>query len=1080
MKKGVKLTALALAAISVFFFLLPMEVKAEPNVLLQSANQSRKVIGQVLDELGEPMIGATVSVLGTNTATVTDINGDFTLPVKSSIATVEIRYIGYKIATAKATAGKKVQIKMELDAAGLDEVVVIGYGTVKRRDLTGAISSVKAADVKEAPTINAMEGLQGKISGLDITRESGQAGSTPKILLRGNRSLTADCSPLYVIDGISGGNINDLNPNDIESIEVLKDASSTAIYGSAGANGVIIVTTKKGIQGKTQVDFDAYYGVNAFPSYPSMLQGKEWLNFLNEGYAARYGEYLDVNNEEQLMLLFNEAGLSTGAIEAYKQGKWVDWKDELLQTGTQQNYNISIRGGGEKQQSYMSAGYRQEKGLYRNDQVDNLTFRAGTTYIINKAVSAGFQSALSYRNQERRDSRLSKSLSQLPLGDPYTEDGEINRNPISDMSNYINILVDDDTNAYRHNTKSMAINVAPFIEIKPLKGLSLRSMFNASLGTSRDGLFDGLNTYMKLTGSAENKRIATYRTGHSYSYMWQNVLNYNFNIKNHEFTVTGITEYSNGMSESSVSQNEQFDYDDFLWYKTDAGQKAYAASSYTGKSKMSYAGRLSYNYLGRYILSASIRWDGASQLYNKWNSFPAVSAAWRISDEPFMKSVNEWLDNLKLRIGYGVSGNANIDAYVTETMVTSSANYLNLGTGLTQGYILAQNVANYDLTWEKSYNWNLGIDFSVLDRRIDGSIEFYTTDTKGVLYDRNLPSAFGGYHAKAYYQKMANIGKISNKGVEITINTRNIDNKNFKWNSTITWAKNKEELKGIDLGNNITADKLVSLNLFYGEPVNTFYGYKKTGIWQLGQEAQAACFDQEPGGVRLDVPGLVWDPDYSYVTTSEVTAEDGTVTTVETQHQGGYYKPSETTTDVNGNEIRKYYDANSPYVVGPADRQILGSRTPDWTFGFHNTFQIYDFDISIMSTMRWGQMINGELLSYLGSTTQVDCYDYWTPDNPTNAYPRPNFGGGVTDYQKEALRYVDGSFFKIKNITVGYTVPKNLIEKIGMTKLRLYTTVHNPFIWSKHDQLKGMDPENSASDKFPLYRTIVVGLNASF
>ena len=1080
MKLSLNLSTLALAMLTGVFCLYPTDIMAEQSMLMQNTNQSYEITGQVFDELGEPMIGATVHVLGSNAATVTDLDGNFTLAIEKSAATIEVRYVGYLNAKVKAKAGGKTVVNMQPDVAGLDEVVVIGYGTVKRRDLTGAISSVKADDVKESPTINAMEGLQGKIAGLDITRSSGQAGSSPSILLRGNRSLSGDCSPLFIIDGISGGSISDINPNDIESIEVLKDASSTAIYGAAGANGVIIVTTKQGIQGKTQVDFDAYYGVNAFPSYPSMLQGDDWVSFLNEGYAAKNGNYLNTSDEAELELLFKEAGLSVGAIDAYKAGKWVDWKDELLQTGTQQNYNISVRGGSDKQQSYMSAGYRQEKGLYRNDYVDILTFRAGTTYKINNAISAGFQSRLAYRNQERRDSRLSKALSQLPLGDPYTEDGEINWYPISDMKNYINILVDDDTNAFRRNTRSTSINIAPFIEIKPIKGLSFKSLFNASLGTSRDGKFDGLNTYMKLSGSAENKRISTYEADHSYSYMWQNVLNYSFNLEDHEFTLTGVTEYSKSESEYSLAQNEQFDYDEFLWYNVSAGQKPAVASSYTKKAMMSYAGRINYNYLSRYILSASIRWDGASQLYKKWNSFPAVSAAWRVSEEPFMESTRNWLDNLKLRAGYGVTGNSDIDANVIQTMVTNSANYLNLGTGLTQGYILAQNVANYDLTWEKTYSWNFGIDFSVLENRIDGSIEFYNTDTDGVLYDRSLGTAWGGFHAKAPYQKMANIGKISNKGVEVTINTRNIDNKNFKWNSTITWAKNNEELKGIDLGNNVTADKLVSLNLFYGEPVNTFYGYKKVGIWQLGQEAQAACFDQQPGGIRLDVPGLVWDSEYTYTTTSKVKAEDGTVTEVVNEHKGGYYKPSETTVDEQGNEVRKYYDANTPYVVGPSDRQILGSKTPDWTFGFHNSFQIYDFDVSIMSTMRWGQMINGELLSYIGSDTQVDCYDYWTPNNPTNAYPRPNLGGGTTDYQKEALRYVDGSFFKIKNITVGYTVPKKILNKIHMSKLRVYGTVYNPIIWSKHDQLRGMDPENNASDKFPLYRTIVLGINASF
>ena len=1079
--KGFKSTTLVLAALSALFCLNPMDARAEQTAVVQEANQSKKISGQVLDELGEPMIGVTVKILGTTYATVTDLDGNFDITVSGKNNKVELTYIGYKTKTIDVTPGKRTIIKMDPENTGLDEVVVIGYGTMKKRDLTGAISSVKSDDVKESPTINAMEGLQGKISGLDITRESGQAGSSPNILLRGNRSLQADCSPLYIIDGISGGNIDDLNPNDIESIDVLKDASSTAIYGSAGANGVIIITTKQGKKGKISVDFDAYLGINAFPSYPSMLKGEEWLNFLNEGYAAYNGEYLDIHDEKQLEILFKEAGLSVDAVNAYQQGKWVDWKDELLHTGVQQNYNISVRGGNEKQQGYMSAGFAQEKGMYKNDQVDKVTFRAGTTYNINKIISAGFQSTLTYRNQERRDSRLSKSLSQLPLGDPYTEDGKLNWNPIADMPNYFNILVDDDVNAYRQNTKTTNINITPFIEIKPIKGMSFKSLFNANLGSSRKGLWDGLNTYMKLSGSAENKRIASITSSHSYSYMWQNVLNYNFTLANdHDITLTGITEYAKNIYEQAVSQNEKFEYDDFLWYNLSAGLQAYASSQYRETAKMSYAGRINYNYLGRYLLTASIRWDGASQLYNKWDVFPAVAVAWRISDEPFMRATSDWLDNLKLRIGYGVTGNANISPYVSLTAVGNSANYLNLGTGKTQSYILAQNVANYDLTWEKSYNWNFGLDFSVLRNRIDGSIELYSTDTKGVLYNRPLPSSFGGFNAKANYYKMSNIARIKNDGVEVTINSRNIETKDFTWTSTLTYAKNNEKLKEINLGNNVSVDELIALNLFIDNPVGTFYGYKKVGIWQLGDEAMAACFDQEPGGIRLDIPGLVWDPEYTYTTTKTIKHEDGTEEIIETTHKGGYYKPSEDVVDESGNVAHKYYDKNNPYTVGANDRQILGHKTPDWTLGFHNTFTWKNFDLSIMATMRWGQMINGELLSYLGKDTQVDCYDYWTPTNPTNAYPRPNLHGNVTDEQEAALRYVDGSFFKIKNITLGYSLPRNILNKIGMSRLRVYGTITNPFIWSKNDQLKGMDPENNASDKFPLYKTIVFGINASF
>ena len=1079
MKKG-KLLPLALALTAGITPIVSHSAYADPIPMQQVAKQTKKVTGQVFDELGDPMIGVTVAIKGTTIGTITDIDGNFSIDVADVKKELEIRSIGYKTITMSANQNKKLVINMEPDNVALEEVVFIGYGSVKKRDLTGAVASIKAEEVKAVPVINAMEGLSGKVSGLDIVRESGQAGSSPQILLRGNRSLQADCSPLYVIDGVSGGSIDNINPNDIESIEVLKDASSTAIYGSAGANGVIIVTTKQGTKGKVQVDFDAYVGVNAFPSYPSMLKGRAWLNFLNEGYAAKYGDYLNVDDAAELGILFNEAGLSQGAIEAYEQGKWVDWKDELLQTGIQQNYNLSVRGGNEKQQGYMSIGYQQEKGLYRNDAVDLLTFRAGTTFNVNKMLSIGFQSTTTYRNQERRDSRLSKSLSQLPLGDAYDEEGNIKKHPIDDMNSYINILVDDDMNAYRNNTKSVGINVAPFVEFKPIKGLSFKSMFNASLGSSRKGLWDGLDTYMKLSGSSENKRIASMTSGHSLSYTWQNVLNYNFKIDEHDMTVTGITEYANSRSESATAQNEKFEYDDFLWYNLNAGLQAYASSSYRETKKMSYAGRFSYNYKGRYLLSASVRWDGASQLYNKWCAFPAGAVAWRISDESWMENTKDWMDNLKFRVGYGVTGNANISPYVSLTAVGSSANYLNLGTGQLQAYILAQNVANYDLTWEKSYNWNYGIDFAFLNNRIDGSIEYYDTDTKGVLYNRPLPSSFGGFNAKANYYKMSNIARIQNKGIEITLNTRNIITKNFQWHSTFTYAKNNEQLKEINLGNNVSVDDLVALNLFMGQPVNTFYGYKKSGIWQLGDEDKAACFGQDPGGVKMDVPGMVWDPNHEYTTTSKVTNEDGSEGTVEHTHYGAYYKPSEDTVDEEGNIVHKYYTRNNPYALGPNDKQILGSKTPDWTIGFQNTFQYRNFDLSVMATMRWGQMINGELLSYCGSTTQVDCYDYWTPTNPTNAYPRPNFGGGLTNEQKEALRYVDGSFFKIKSITLGYTIPSKQLKKIGMSKLRFYGTITNPLIWRKDDQLKGMDPENNASDKFPLYKTIVVGLNASF
>ncbi len=1032
----------------------------------QQARQSA-VRGTVVDEQGEPMIGVTVKAKGSQAATITDIDGNYSLNVANG-TTLEFSYIGYTTQTVKARNGMKV--RLEPDSHVMDEVVVIGYGTQKKRDLTGAVSSVKSEDIKKAPVMNAMEGLQGRISGLDITRESGKAGSSPNILLRGNRSLNASCAPLYVIDGIQGGNIDDINPNDIETIDVLKDASSTAIYGAAGANGVIIVTTKQGTTGKIQIDFNGYVGINAFPSYPETYTGQAWIDFLTEGFVAREGR-----QPADITELFNVAGLTTGAVDAYNQGKWINWRDEILHTGIQQNYSLSIRGGTEKQQSYLSAGYQQEKGLYKDDKMEQLTFRAGTTYNINKVLSVGFQSTVTYRNQDTRNSRLSKSLNYIPLGDVYNEDGSLKQRPIDDMNSYINILADDQPNAYENNTKRTNINIAPFIEIRPLKGMTYKSLVSASLSHSRGGLWDGLDTFMKLSGSSDNKRIASYTSNNSWSYTWQNVLTYNFQIaSDHDITLTGITEYSKTNNESALAQNEQFEFDGFKWYHLQGGLSPYATSEYKETAKMSYAFRGAYNYLGKYLFSASIRWDGASQLYNKWCAFPAVSAGWRISDEAFMKGTRKWLDNLKFRVGYGVTGNANIAPYVTTTEVTSSANSLNLGGGRVQTYILTQNVANNELTWEKSYNWNFGIDFAVLGSRIDGSIEYYTTDTKGVLYNRPLPTALGLYNAKATYYKMSNIARIKNKGIEITVNSRNIETKNFQWNTTLTFAKNVEKLTEINLGNNVTATELIALNLFMDNPVNTFYGYKKDGIWQLGQEDMAACFGSEPGDVRIDVPGLVWDGSYQYTREEYVTNPETGENEMQTKtYNGAYYKEGE-------NGEREYFTRDHTYGVSTNDKQILGHKTPDWTLGFANQFVWKDFDLSIMCSMRWGQMISGGLLTYMDNINQPVCYDYWTPTNPTNAYPRHELGTSMTGAQKEAMQYVDGSFFKVKNITLGYTLPNSVLKKVNMTRFRVYATIQNPFIWSKSDMLKGMDPENNATDKFPLYKTIVFGINASF
>jgi len=1063
------------------------------TLLLSSSimfGQTRTVTGQIIDQAtGDPIIGANVIIKGTTTGTITDIDGNFSLSGVTDKSVLHVSYVGYTAEDVPVKGNSNLNIVIHEDNDLLDEIVVVGYGVQKKRDLTGAISSVKADEIKVAPVMNAMEGLQGKIAGLDITRESGAAGQSPTLLLRGNRSLDGSNSPLFVIDGVSGGSIANLNPNDIESIEVLKDASSTAIYGSAGANGVIIVTTKQGTRGKVSVDFNAYMGINCMPAYPETYTGEDWINYMAEGYEAYYGnsvwsEYS--GRTEALARLFNDFGISQAGIDCYNQGKFINWKDEVLKTGVQQNYSLSVRGGNDKTQSYASFGWQNEEGMYRNDNYKQLTFRAGTNFEANRYITLGFQSSLSYKDRNKRNSRLSKTLNEVPLGEVYEADGSLKWYPTGSTDDYVNIMADDIPGQYISTTRSTSINITPFIEIRPLKGLSFKSLVNTSVSTSRSGAFEGLHTYYKLTGSSQDVGIRTASITHSDSWgiQWQNILNYNIKIGNaHDITATGIIEYKRSHGESSYGYNRGFDYDSYTFYNLGGGLQPSVSSSYSQTKMLSYAARLNYSLLGRYLFSATMRWDGASQLYNQWDSFPSASLGWRISDEPWMEPTADWLDNLKLRVGYGVTGNSNIPAYSSKTLVETSAHSLNLGGGQVQDYILTQAVANYNLGWEKSYNTNIGLDFSIFKGRLDASIDYYNTDTKGVLYKRQLPTSYGLYNAKSPYTMMSNVARIKNDGIEVSLNTRNIVTRNFVWSSTITFAKNNERLTNIDLGNNTTVDELISLGLFIDNPVYTYYNYKKNGIWQNGQEDQAACFGLQPGQVNIDADSsLKWDPNYQYTgyvrdrITSKYTA---------VERHGAYYTENEDGTRTYYRQGTPEFDADGSvtivdeniYSIGAKDKQILGHKQPDFTIGWTNNFTYRWFDLSIMTVMRWGQMVNGDMLGYVSAKNQPVDYDYWTPNNPTNAFPLAKLG--VSNEAKTALTFVDGSFIKIKNITVGYSLPVKLLRKAHMSQLRIYGTVQNPFIFCKDDMLKGLDSENTSSE-FPLYKTFVFGINASF
>lgn len=984
----------------------------ERNAIVQ---QDKVVKGKVLDENGEPMIGVSVKLEGKSKGAITDFDGNFTINGVAASDIISITYMGYKSQSFSVDKLPSV-IKMQPDMELLDEVVVIGYGTVKKRDLTGAVSSVKSEEIVKAPTGNVMEAISGKVAGLDITRDSGSAGSKVNMTLRGNRSINGSNTPLFIIDGVEG-NYEELNPNDIESVEVLKDASSTAIYGSAGANGVVIITTKKGQEGKTSISLDAYYGVNGFTSFPGVLMNDSYIQLRREANRTA-GLWNSPADDASIF--------SAKEWEFIQNNNWVDWYDEATRDGILQSYTLSMNGGTENTKSYFSINYYDEEGILEKDEYTRYTLNANIDKKVNNWLKGGLKIQGTYIDKDTRDNQIwTRMLCISPLGIPYDENGNVVEYP-GDVQE-VSPLADTAPNAYVDNTRTLSFAPTGYLEFTPIKGLSFKSVLGAYLAFSRQGIYYSAQS---ANGHEASQSTAGINNTNTFNYKWENILNYNFNIgSEHSFTFTGVTSWSKKKYETSGATGYNVDWDKYAFYNlgvTDSDGRE-ISSSYVGSQMMSYVLRLNYSFLGKYLLTLSNRWDGSSMLAkgNQWDTFPAAAIAWRISDEAFMKDI-DWISNLKLRVGYGVTGNAGAKEYATLSMGFAGSN-LAFQDIAAPFYIPAQTIANKQLGWEKSYSTNIGIDFSVFNNRINLTLDFYNTDTEDILFQRTLPSSLGGLKT-SNYNIWQNICATNNKGIELAINTHNIDNKNFKWTTDFTFALNKEKIT------EFTSDSPVKNGDYYlieGQPINTYYDYRYEGIWQEYEADEAAKYpDTKPGYIKV--------------------------------------------TDV---------DENHEYTS--ADYCILGSSNPDWTAGMVNSFQIYDFDFSFQLQARYGQTIKADILGWYcpsGVYNSPSICDYWTPENPSGRFPRPDINHQrLNNYPaSSSLLYVDGSYLKVKNITLGYTLPDNILNKVGFSRARLYATFSNPFIFTKSKYLKDYDPERGGADTLPLSKQMVFGINVTF
>lgn len=898
------------------------------------SQQAKSISGVVRNTQGESIIGANIIEKGTKNGTITDLDGTFKLNV-SPKAVVSVSYIGYVEQEISIGNKNRLEITLVEDTKLIEEVVVIGYGSVKKRDLTGAVTSIKSADVLAAPTNNVMEALQGKIPGMDITKTSGQVGGDVSILLRGSRSIYGSNEPLFIIDGIPGS-YNQISPSDIESVDVLKDASSTAIYGSAGANGVVIITTKRGKEGKATVNFDAYYGFSGSPNYKHGMTGDEWITYQKEAYRYKNGDYpSDIS-----ALLGNQ-----DFTDAYNAGKWIDWVDQVSgQTATTQKYSLSVSSGTEKTKVFASTSYNREEGLLSNEKLDKYSLRLNLDQQLSPWAKLGFTSNLVYQDLDAGvKNTFTRALSSFPLGDAYAEDGAVNHEYITGQYSPMGDFIKDQ---YVDNRRSTYLNVNGYIELTPIKDITFTSRINGTLNHSRQGQYWGDQCNANRPSYAGSPH-ASITNNNSWSYTWENILAYNTTIaKAHNLGGSLITSWNKNQSESSMAAASGQMVDRWSFWRLASGTSQHVESDFAQTQKMSFAFRLNYSYKGKYLFNFSNRWDGVSQFStgHQWDSFPAGALAWRISDEPFMENTQSWLDNLKLRISYGITGNAGgTSAYSTTTQAyVYTANGISINGKIVPFTQYTGTYGSSDLGWEKSYNWNIGLDFGILNNRIDGSIEWFKTKTDGLLFKRILPISSGLTGWGSPLSIWQNIAETSNQGVEAIFNSRNIQQKDFTWSTTLSATWSKEKIESLPDGD------LISENLFVEQPINAIYGYKYQGLW--GSDTPQETLDAygvSPGFIKIE--------------------------TLDKNGDGGVHK----------------YNTD--------DRQILGHTNPDWIIGLNNSFTYKNLDLSVFAMARYGQTINSDLIGYYTAEqsvtkNQLAGIDYWTENNQGAYFPRPGTG----------------------------------------------------------------------------------------
>lgn len=969
------------------------------------AQRNTTVTGKVTDENGLPLPGATVKLQSGTANAITDLNGTFTIQVPEPISgkVLTVSFISYSTKQVTINSGT-VNIALTPDNQTLTSVVVVGYGSQKKSDVTGSIVGIKGDNLREVPAPNAIQALQGRLAGVDIQNNSSRPGAGGQIRIRGSRSLSAGNDPFIVVDGIPfGGSLNDINNDDIASIDVLKDASSTAIYGSRGSNGVILITTKRGKPGKPQLSYNFWHGTNKVRGQYDVFNGPEFVAFRSSipgGYTGGYSA-------------LEQQGIANGTS--------TNWQDYLYKTGTTQNHDLSVVGGGEGTNYGISTGYFKDDGVIQGQSFERFSLNSNVDVTVNKIIKVGLttRNTLTYNNGDGINP-LYNTMRITPLVGPYNADGSIRLFPqagtVDETATANPLTLYDQENIVDRRRRIRTFNSA-YLEANIWKGLKYR--FNLGLDFSQEqrGQFYGPNTIMRPTAATVASALAQTDNTEAWRATLENLLYYNTTIaQDHRIDFTGLmsTQYDRSFANGFNAIGFPSVANQYYQFNLALGQIQAAGNNFFGRGRLqSYMARINYAYKDRYLLTGTYRRDGSSVFpQNKYLSYAAFAAGWNVMNESFMKSIKA-VSTLKVRLTYGATGQQGIPGDATRG--TLANNRYTFGAENVQGYFISQ-LPNVNLRWENTKSWNLALDFGFLNNRISGSVDFYKQNTNNLILLKALPRSEG---ADNYYE---NVGATSGKGVDFTISSLNItSNKNgFTWNTDFNFNINRERVERLGDANTL---RDVGNGWFVGQPTNVIYDFTKLGIWQTSEAVEAARYGAVPGNIKI--------------------------------------------ADLN----------NDGQITPAGDRSIIGTFQPKITMGMTQRFTYKGFDLSVVAFSRLGNKLvapylsadpagSGGYFALLNGRVNQPKVDYWTPTNPTNAFPRPNPGTSIT--YSRTLSYFDGSFIKIRTINLGYTLPDNWTSKAGLKSIRIYATAQNPFILYSPFVKSGygMDPEGNQTGGF--------------